>query len=245
MKHFSEHNIQWTDEKIERLWNYYSKNNSFKENYFTKMVGEDLLARSQNIVGNLNNKKIVDFGCGPGFLLDHLKKLRIKPKKYIGLDTSENSLNIIKRKKTDFEKKTYNLKNLQDIALEKNIDLCFLLEVVEHLDDYQLSSTMKSIFTTLKPGGILILTTPNNETLQDSESFCPECGCIYHKWQHIRSWDEKNLKQLLLRNGFFNIKIIKTTFLTKNNTLQYFIQKLRYKLSGKKLNFFVICQKKF
>ncbi len=79
---YYEHNIEWTNEKISRLWNYYSQNSPYNEEYFSKKVGKDIILKTEKIIGSINDKIVLDFGCGPGFLIDHLIEMK-KHRSYI------------------------------------------------------------------------------------------------------------------------------------------------------------------
>lgn len=243
---FKEHEIIWTDEKVARLWDFYSRTFPYNELYFTKAVGKDVLKRTQKIVGKLTGLTILDFGCGPGFLVDHLISLNIKPKKYIGLDFSKKSIDALltKRDRANFPIEGIFVSKLPS-SLEKNtIDLCFLIEVIEHLNDEYLEKTLQEVYRVLIPEGKLIITTPNKEDLRLSMNFCPECGCIYHKWQHVRSLDRFNLEKVVEAYGFRRLKIVETNFLSRDNILKYFYHWLRYKLKGEKKQFvWGFCQK--
>lgn len=237
---FKEHEIIWDDEKVARLWDFYSRTFPYNEAYFTKSVGRDVLRKTRNIVGNLNGLTILDFGCGPGFLVEHIVNINIKPKKYIGLDFSKKSIDMLltKKDKVKFPIEGILITKLPSPLEKSIIDLCFLIEVVEHLNDDHLDKTLLEIYRVLRPGVKLIITTPNKEDLRLSMNFCPECGCIYHKWQHVRSWDKFSLKNTVEAYGFKSIKILETNFLSRTSFLKDFYHWLRHKLKGEKHNLF-------
>jgi len=104
------------------------------------------------------NKKILDLGSGRGHLTDRIKDLmiqkRIDPKKHLlAADIFHNIFEVknIPFKKTDFNKK-FPFK-------ASSFDLIYSIEVIEHIrSPYDFISECYRI---LKPGGILILSTPN------------------------------------------------------------------------------------
>ena len=61
---------------------------------------------------------------------------------------------------------------------------------------------MQEIARVVKSNGIVIITTPNNENLALNENFCPECGCTFHKWQHVNSFTAKKMEYLMQDYGF-------------------------------------------
>jgi len=228
MSEFREHKIEWNDEKVSRLWDFYSRTYPYNQSYFTKAVGRDILKRTEKIIGQLDGKVILDFGCGPAFFVDHMKDLKIKPKKYIGLDFSKDSIeNISNKKEVDFSTEGIFVQSMPSSLEDNSVDICFLIEVVEHLNDDYLDSTLKEIYRVLKPGGKLIITTPNNEDLDFSTNFCPECGCIYHKYQHVRVWDQDTLASVLSSYSFKNNSLKTLTFKNSNLT---FLSNLKYNI---------------
>jgi SAM-dependent methyltransferase len=81
-------------------------------------------------------------------------------------------------------------------------DLVFATEVIEHLDDGELDGLLAECRRLLKPGGFVLFTTPNNEDYDASKMMCPDCGCIFHKWQHVRVWTPSTLKAYVEPHGF-------------------------------------------
>ncbi len=221
MSEFREHKIEWNDQKISRLWDFYSNNYPYNQMYFTKVFGKDILKKTEKVIGKLDGKIILDFGCGPAFSIDNIMELNIKPARYIGLDFSEKSIDVIKNKpETNFEKQGIFVQVLPSKIESNSIDVCFLIEVIEHLNDDYLDATLKEIQRVLKPNGKLIITTPNNENLELSKTFCPDCGSIFHKWQHVRVWNKELLKSTIVSYGFSDIKIIETNLVSNNSILR-------------------------
>ena len=65
---FSPHKIEWTPEKIERFWDACAS--GADERYFSSKYGDSLIRTAKHYV-KLDGR-ILDFGCGPGFLLEKL-----------------------------------------------------------------------------------------------------------------------------------------------------------------------------
>ena len=69
--------------------------------------------------------------------------------------------------------------------------------------DSHLDVTLQELRRILKPRtGYLFLTTPNNENLEASTVFCPECGAVFHHYQHLRSFTVDSLQELMHSHGF-------------------------------------------
>jgi 2-polyprenyl-3-methyl-5-hydroxy-6-metoxy-1,4-benzoquinol methylase len=194
--------LEWTDEKVQRFWNYISQ---FPEHYFTYQVGGNLAKLIRKYTKE--NDSLLDYGSGPGFLIKHL--LRIKAE-VSALEFSTDSLQRIKdtyRGQKGF-KGAYNIEELNKMNIRFNV--ITLIEVIEHLDDHYLALTFNNIRRLLQPEGFLIITTPNNEDLSKSYICCPETNELFHRWQHIRSWNTETLGNFLKPLGF-KIHVLKET----------------------------------
>lgn len=80
---------------------------------------------------------------------------------------------------------------------DDHFDTVFCSEVLEHLDDPTLSAGLKEIARVLKPGGHLIGTVPFDEDLSTSRVVCPDCGKVFHRWGHQRSFNKDSLRAAL------------------------------------------------
>ncbi len=210
---FHEHKIEWSDEKISRLWDYYSRTPPYSDVYFSKIHGRSILRRTK--LPLKEPLEILDFGCGPGFIWDHLKQLG-SSWRYTGLDFSNDSIQAIKRKGQGYENfvSAQLVTSLPTTLPSMSYDAIFLFEVVEHLSDEHLNGTLSEANRLLKKGGVLIITTPNEEDLKKSTRFCPDCGSVYHEWQHVRSWSESGLTSILKMH---NLSLRKATALNFDN----------------------------
>jgi len=150
------------------------------------------------------NKKILEVGAGPGSVLKKFKNNEL-----FALDLSKENIKILNQ-----FSKAYKI----DVSDEKfpfksnvfNIIICS--EIIEHIFDCQ--HTVNEMYRVLSPGGKLYIQTHNSfnilmrlkyalgiiptESLDVSGQSCGE---------HIRLFNHKNLKILLLRAGFKKKKI--------------------------------------
>jgi SAM-dependent methyltransferase len=197
----AEHEIEWDDEKVSRLWNYYARSPRISDIYFSKLYGGHILKRSRLDLGE--SLDVLDFGCGPGYIWDHLKRAGSRWR-YTGIDFSRSSADETeKRASGDANfKGAHHISQLPTPLPGASFDVILLLEVVEHLNDKHLAATLQEAARLLKKGGVLVVTTPNDEDLDKSMKFCPECGAIFHEWQHVRSWSAGELVSCLSDCGF-------------------------------------------
>jgi 2-polyprenyl-3-methyl-5-hydroxy-6-metoxy-1,4-benzoquinol methylase len=197
--------IEWNDEKIKRYWDYVSL---FPENYFSYQVGKALVDRLSVFFPNAKN--VLDYGCGPGFLIPHLMD---KNMEVSALDFSGESLAVINKKFRGkrFFKSAITIDQLKDVT--EKFDVIMAVEVIEHLDDKYLEQTARNIKRLVSDNGIVIFTTPNDEDLSKSIVYCPECDHVFHRWQHVRTWSKSSLTLFLKSNGFDIVAIFETNFL--------------------------------
>lgn len=212
---YQEHEIVWDDVKVARLWGYFGKNASLKDQYFTNLVGGNVLKYLTKYV-KIKNKEVLDYGSGPGHLLGHIVKMNL-PIRYSALDNSKESierLNKLYSSSSQF-KKSYYVESFPTNIQDK-FDLIISCEVIEHLEDHHLQSMINEFKNMLNPGGVVMITTPNNENLDALKVICPECGCIYHRVQHVRSWNVQSMTKYMEGHGFTTVKVEALNLLQKN-----------------------------
>lgn len=198
---FREHEIEWDDAKVARLWDYYSRTPPYNDLYVARRFGRRILQESGLPLGKPID--VLDFGCGPGFIWDHLLAAG-SPWKYTAVDFSASSVAALAHRAQGHSlcAGVYHVTRLPTQLAAESFDAILLLEVVEHLKDEYLEATLTEMRRLLKKGGALVITTPNNENLAEVTRFCPECGAVFHQWQHVRAWDVTTLAAKLKQYGF-------------------------------------------
>ncbi len=152
---------------------------------------------------------MVDYGAGTGFLLEELLAAGVQcgAVEFGGVVVAALSARFANRKGF------LGARNNDDLAEWKGtFDAAFLLEVVEHLYDEELHACVATVRSLLKPGGLLIVTTPNEEDRSKSFICSPESGLLFHRFQHVRSWTEASLGDMLAAGGFQVSQIGTTDF---------------------------------
>jgi SAM-dependent methyltransferase len=223
---FREHEIEWDDKKVSRLWDYYSRTPPYSGIYFSQVCGHHVLRHSGLPLGE--PLEVLDFGCGPGFIWDHLNRLGAHWQ-YTALDFSSDSIAKVIEKANGRE----NFKGAQHVSSlpadlpDAHFDVVLLFEVVEHLNDASLDGTLAEVARLLKRGGVVVITTPNEEDLSNSQKLCPECGAIFHQWQHVRSWSVGSLSARMKQNGFSSRMARTLDFTTQDFTGRGVLRKIR------------------
>jgi ubiquinone/menaquinone biosynthesis C-methylase UbiE len=112
--------------------------------------------------------------------------------------------------------------------------MAILIETVEHMDAHAFQSALGEAYRILKPGGIVVITTPNEENLQANQIMCPNCGCVFHKVQHVRSWSHQSLGDAMHDIGFERVMCAPVLFSPYARPLRQF-HRLRLALRRAKL----------
>jgi 2-polyprenyl-3-methyl-5-hydroxy-6-metoxy-1,4-benzoquinol methylase len=189
------HDLEWSPQQVQRFWDYHSSNPALTGQYFAGSVGRSLL----RIVGKyIRIGTAVDVGCGGGQLMGFLMQ---RGHNAYGADQSPVTVEGINRKfagMRHFKGASVGTEALPDAVA----DTVFMVEVVEHLEDEALGHALEEARRLLRPGGHLVLTTPNEENLEASKIICPSCLAVFHQVQHVRSWSAASLAERLSAHGF-------------------------------------------
>lgn len=192
--------LVWTDQHINRFWNYMANKPKADQKYFTYQNGLGIV-NFLEFFTLLRGKRILDFGCGKGFLIDYFLKAEGE---VWALDYSDESIKSVNEKFNG----TYNwhgglIGHGEKLPYDDNsFDVIVCVETIEHVHDQYLSIMFRELFRILKPGGNFLLTTPNDEVLEDNLIYCPSCEITFHRMQHVRNWSERSLKTYLMDTGF-------------------------------------------
>lgn len=84
----------------------------------------------------------------------------------------------------------------------EGFDAVFCLEVFEHVPDLMMPAFLDQLTGLVKPGGILLLTTPHREDLDANGVYCPTCDTYFHRWQHLRSVTPEQVLAAFADRGF-------------------------------------------
>jgi 2-polyprenyl-3-methyl-5-hydroxy-6-metoxy-1,4-benzoquinol methylase len=191
------HEVIWTPEKIAATWDFFSENRAGSTWYFSSHAGRWIVKRVDRELA-LKGKRVLDFGCGRGDLLQHLFTRGIAAR---GFELSEESA-----RTTSERFATEPL--FQGVATERtdledhSFDVIFLVEVIEHLLDDQIEPVLSEVRRLLAPGGAVVVTCPNAEDLGAERVRCPDCGATFHPYQHVRSLSPASISELFQEHGF-------------------------------------------
>lgn len=139
--------------------------------------------------------KILDVGCGSGFLLDYLKFKGYT--NIYGVDASEEQVKYCQEKGLQV---IHSMVGDYLEGMSDHFDVIFMTDVIEHLYKDELVTIINMIMGALKPGGEFICRTGNASSIYG--------GTIrYIDYTHEQSFTETSLNQLLSALGFVDMKI--------------------------------------
>ena len=154
---------------------------------------------------NLQEKNILDIGCYDGTFLSLIKN---RSNNFFGLEASDWGIEQCKQKNIDARQFFFDDKNKTRLPCEDNFfDLVVAGEIIEHIFDTDFFLT--EIRRVLKPGGKLLISTPNIASLGRRLMLLAGINPIIElspnepaSSGHIRYFTRKTLKKLLEKNKF-------------------------------------------
>lgn len=189
----------WQPEHIRRLWSYWNSKPHLQAENFSFQVGKGLVNFLES-TGRLKGN-VLDYGCGLGYLLEHLLARGLACS---AAEFSAESVELVNEKFGDRPnwKGATLVSGLPTPFPNAEFDVITCTETLEHLSDELLPGIVAEMHRLLKPGGIVLFTTPNDEDLEQAMTYCPFCEAEYHKVQHQRSFTRDSLRSLLESHDF-------------------------------------------
>jgi SAM-dependent methyltransferase len=196
--------MEWTAERVAAFWDWHSQ---FPEQYFAHRHGAALAAQLARHVPPPAH--VLDYGSGPGFLLPHLLAAGYQ---VTACDVSPESLARAVAQAAGHPRFAGALATDDPALAATGFDAVVMTELVEHVDDATLAAILASALRLLRPGGLLFVTTPNEEDLSAQTVFCPASNMTFHRWQHVRAWSGEGLAAALRARGFVEARFGVTDF---------------------------------
>ncbi|WP_236939169.1 class I SAM-dependent methyltransferase [Evansella clarkii] len=157
----------------------------------------------QNGIEFKPNERVLEAGCGDGLILLALMRL-IKVNGY-GVDFSEvakkKAIKLMGQEENFFD---YRIADVEKLPFEDNyFDKIISLGVIEHFNDPR--KAIDELYRTLKPGGLVILMTPNKLSLGVLDRVIKE---VFNKWQfgYQTEYTPKQLSRLMEKGNFKTVK---------------------------------------
>ncbi len=183
------------DKIREATFSYYYGSFDQSKTFWSRKIeqGLALIGRRRFISAphNIRKGKILDVGCGDGLFIYPLKELGWQ---VYGLEINDEAAQ--RARARGLNVKTLDL--LDSDFPDDFFDVVRMLSVLEHL--HHPSKYLKKAYKILKPGGYLIIETPNIESLASKIFGKSWAGLDVPR--HLYHFNDKTLKKIISNNGF-------------------------------------------
>lgn len=196
----------------------------------------------EEVKENLNlDLKHLDYACGPGTFLGHYIN-----KESVGYDASEKQ---IQYAKNNYPKHKFTL-DLKEVEDNCPYDSISVIGLIEFLTDEEISGLITNLKSMLKPGGIIIFTTPNfNFSMRFAQWLFDFKSELNYKSVTINKHTKKSLLRKNFVKEFENIEIYKIlnfgiVFSIFNHKMGKFFHDVFNKLLNKSLGLLLVIKVK-
>ena len=180
---------------------------------FAKTHGKDLnvrLQRALELAGLEENLRVLDIACGRGEIVINCG---LQGTSAVGIDYSKPALELArgsaKETKAGRGRVLFCRVDVKNLPFKKNaFDRIFVLDIVEHLNDWELDLLFEQLQEILSEGGRMVVHTMPNAWL--SKPLYVIAGVLgiprgpLNKLIHVNEQDILSLRRVLSRHGFEN-----------------------------------------
>lgn len=139
---------------------------------FIRTQGKNLRPRalySLQIADLVPGMRVLDVGCGRGEVVLHCARQEIDA---VGVDYSTKAISIAEKakavhKENEKMRMRFICDDVENIEFNESFDRIFMLDLVEHLHDWELSKLFNACSGLLKPDGIIVIHTLPNKWLYE------------------------------------------------------------------------------
>lgn len=179
--------LKWTPELVERFWNGVA-GTRLNDLSFSRLGGKAFVTSIEHLLPR--HGTVLDFGAGDGDLIGCLLEKGFRVAAFEPAGARRSAL------ERRYEGHPEFLGVVRE-AERRRFDVVLLVEVIEHILDEQLQAALERVTGLVRAGGLLIVSTPNNEDLELSMAYCPASNLLFHRWQHVRAVTPESLTALL------------------------------------------------
>lgn len=164
-----------------------------------KVRTDELVSAVNKFIGETKGERILDVGCGIGGCASTIEDCL----EYTGIDISDVAIAQAAA--------VYNKPNFKFIAMDaqelkfpdKYFDTVIAREVIEHLQEPQ--KCLKEIERVLKPGGVMVLTSPNRDSLHLRVNRMLGHGDFMCSIDHIKEFSFREMMAMIKQAGLYAI----------------------------------------
>lgn len=157
-----------------------------------------------------NNDSVLDVGCGNGLVSDYLEQ---KGMKVTAIDSSQNMLDICKKRNNNIDYYKMDVRNLNFEDSTFNAIFCYA--VLIHIDKLETFKVLKTFYKLLKSKGILFINVMEEKEPNENTTVVESLDNQYKTWFQYYNKEEliNMLKEILVENaGHFNTSTGYNTF---------------------------------
>ncbi len=163
---------------------------SMRDSFFPVSIRE----KAFGLIKISDNDVIADIGCGTGYITEGLVNRSVN---IIGVDQSEEMLNVMKSKFQDYNNISYKLGTANELPIpSESVDFAFANMYLHHVEDP--SEAIGEAFRILKKNGKFIITDldKHDHTFLLTEH--------HDKWM---GFDRQNIENWYINAGFTNVSV--------------------------------------
>jgi 2-polyprenyl-3-methyl-5-hydroxy-6-metoxy-1,4-benzoquinol methylase len=150
------------------------------------------------------HRHVLDVGCGPGTMIGSLGARH----DCVGTDLSTRQIEYARATYSSDTSRFYALTPAQLPEAEGPFDAVTLVELIEHLDPVVVEATIDEALDRLRPGGKLVLTTPNFRSAWPViEAVINRVSEVTYDFQHINKFHRARLADLLRSHGLKGVRV--------------------------------------
>lgn len=141
-------------------------------------------------------KKVLDVACGTGYGCPLL--LKHGAESYTGIDLDPEAISLAMSRYLKYHRAKFIQADAQedDILENESYDVIVSFETIEHIKQYD--KFLKKLYASLKPGGDLLISSPNRRISNPTGSLQSKPNWDHHE----QEWTLREFKHLLKRHGF-------------------------------------------
>jgi len=208
----------------------YAEDKTF--NYSVSNLWETVLSEVfSRLLKPLSDINILDYGCGDGKYFPHFRSKGFLPEQIHGVEIS--SLRIERCKRIGWKNAHLIQKGEKLPYSNATFDIVNFMEVIEHIPQNAIGQVLSEIRRVLKPGGFLVISTPNYPIKRFYDLVDAFVGHLWRRLRddptHVSFYNRKRLHAAL--DPLFNSveeRLYKPGFLYKRWPIPFFQHKLLF-----------------